>query len=407
MENYLKKYQNSFAKYSKIISVILVAIIFYFLGYLIGHKNLVFEQNYHPVIVNKELSKPKTLDFSTFWDAWNKVTSKYVGSYDEQKMLNGAISGMVQALGDPYSLFMDSTDTQSFKNDLSGEVSGIGAQVDQKDGKILIVAPLPDSPAEKAGLKPQDQITKIDNTDVSNMTLNEAVLKIRGDAGTKVTLTIISGSNPARDITITRATVQVKSVTWQMKSGNIAYVQINQFGDDTVDLMNQAANDIDAKHPKAIILDLRSNPGGYLDGAVSIASLWSQNQVVVQEKYKDNHIDQNKTIDIDPILGKYKTIVLVNGGSASAAEILSGALQDWGKATLVGDKTFGKGSVQELDDLKGGATLRLTIAKWLTPKGRTIDGTGLEPDIKVSISDADSAAGRDPQFDKAMEIAGQ
>lgn len=407
MEKLWKKYNLKFGKSAKIIAVIFIAVFFYFAGYLVGHKNLVFENNYHPTIINKELLKPKTLDFSIFWDAWNKVNSKYVGNVDEQKMIYGAISGMVSSLNDPYSLFMEPGATKSFKEDLSGEISGIGAKIDQKDNKILIVAPLADSPAERAGLKPQDQITKIDGLSTEGMALNDAIEKIRGKAGTKVTLTIVRANELAKDYQITRETFKVKSINWQMKPGNIAYVEISQFGDDTVDLMNQAAKEIDAKHPKAIILDLRSNPGGYLEGAVDIASLFSQDQVVVQEKYKDGHVDKEKTIKTDPLLEKYRTIVLVDGGSASAAEILAGALEDWGKATLVGEKTYGKGSVQELEDLPGNATLRITIAKWLTPKGRTIDGTGLTPNIKVGISTADQNTGRDPQLDKAMELANQ
>lgn len=406
-EKFLIIYEK-YRKASYISGAIIVAIVFYFTGYLVGHQNLVFEKNYRPVIINKELMKPKTVDFSVFWDTWNKVMDKYVGTPDSQKMVYGAVSGMVSSLGDPYSMFMEPSATQAFKDELSGTLSGIGAQIDQKDGKTLIVAPLPSSPAQKAGLQPQDQILKIDGQDTTNMSLDDAVSKIRGTAGTTVKLTIMRASWSApQEITLTRATIQIKSVKWEMKSGGIGYIQISQFGDDTVDLMNQAAKEIDSNHPKAVILDLRSNPGGYLDGAVSIASLFNQNQVVVKEKYKDGHVDENKTINIDPVLGKYKTIVLVNGGSASASEILAGALQDWGKGTLVGEQTFGKGSVQELEDLPGGSTLRVTIAKWLTPKDRTIDGVGIAPDIKVTLTPDDQAVGRDPQLDKAMEMANQ
>lgn len=392
----------------RIVSVLLIAIGFYFLGYLVGHQNLKFEKNYKPVLVNKELSKPKTLDFSVFWDTWNELTSKYVGSTDQQTMLYGAISGMVQSLGDPYTYFMQPNTSKNFLQDLSGEITGVGIQIDQKDGKLLVVAPLPDTPAQQAGLQPQDEIQKIDGTDTSTMSLDDAVAKIRGTEGSKVTLTIMRGgwSGP-KDFILTRKTIKVQSVKWQMKDNNVAYIQITQFGDDTVDLMNQAAKDIDAKKPKAIILDLRSNPGGYLEGAVDIASLFNSNQVVVKEKYKDGHIEENKTANISPILGKYKTIVLVNGGSASASEILAGALQDWGKATLVGEKTFGKGSVQELDNLKGGSTLRVTIAKWLTPKDRAIDKTGIQPDVEVQLSSDDQAANRDPQLNKAIQMANQ
>lgn len=401
----MKKLFDKYKILGKILGVIIIAVFFYFLGYLVGHQNLIFEKNYKPTITGRELYKPRTVDFSLFWDAWNKVTEKYVGNPDTQKMINGAISGMVQSLNDPYTIFMEPGTSKAFLEDLSGSITGIGVQIDQKDGKILIVAPLSGSPAEEVGLKPQDQIIKIDNTDAASLSLNDAISKIRGDVGTKVTLTVIrNGTDAPLTFEIIRETIQIKSVTWEMKPGNIAYVQITQFGDDTTDLMNTAAKEIDSKKPKAIILDLRSNPGGYLESSVNIASLFNKNQVVVKEKYKDGHVEENKTINVDPILSKYKTIVLVDGGSASASEILAGALQDWGKATLVGDKTFGKGSVQELLDLKNGATIKITIAKWLTPKDRAIDGTGIEPDVKISNTEEDYNANRDPQLDKALEL---
>ncbi len=393
------------SKLPRILFLVIFALLFYFLGYVVGHKNLVFEQHYKPVIANKELVKPRSVDFGIFWEAWNKVMDNYVGNADPQKMVYGAVKGMVEGLGDPYSAFMEPGTTKTFLEDLSGEISGIGAELDLKDGKLLIVAPLADSPAEKAGLKPQDQITKINDEATVNMTLEEAISKIRGKAGTKVKLTINrSGFNEPQVFEITREKIQIKSVKWEMKPDNIAYIQINQFGDDTTDLMKQAAQEIKTKNPKAIILDLRSNPGGYLDSAIDVSSLFiPKGSVVVKEKDKDSHITEEKTT-LEPILKDYKVIVLINGGSASASEIVAGALQDSGRATLVGEKTFGKGSVQNLEDLSGGATLRITTAKWLTPKDRTIDGVGLEPDIKVDLSDEDAQAGRDPQLDKALEL---
>jgi carboxyl-terminal processing protease len=401
----LKKYLEKYKRPGKIVGIIIILISVYFLGYLIGHKNLTFEKNYKPIIANRELMKPKTVDFSIFWQAWNKIADSYVGTPDYKKMVYGAINGMVEALGDPYSSFMEPDATKSFMEDLSGEISGIGAQIEEKDNKIIIVAPLPGSPAEKIGIKPQDQVVKIDGTDTTNMALNEAIDRIRGKAGTKVKLSVIhSGSTTPVEYEITRETIKVESVNWKMLPGNIGYIQITQFGDDTTDLFKQAAKEIDAKNPKGVIIDLRSNPGGYLETAVDVSSMFDKDKVVVQEKYKDGHIDQSKTNNSDPILGKYKVIVLVDGGSASASEIVAGALQDWGKAKLVGQKTFGKGSVQELENLNGGSTLRITVAKWLTPNGRTIDGTGLEPDYVVEFSQADEDAGKDPQLDKALEL---
>ena len=395
------------SKIPKILGLIIFALVFYFLGYLVGHQNLIFEKNYKPVIANKELVKPRTVDFSIFWDVWNKVTEKYVGTVDYQKMVYGAVKGMVDSLGDPYSAFMEPSVTKNFMEDLSGEISGIGAELDLVDNKLIVISPIAGSPAEKAGLKPQDQILKINDESTDGMALDVAVSKIRGKAGTKVNLTISrSGQSQPQTLEITREKIQIKSVKWEIKSDNVAYIQISQFGDDTSDLMQQAAKDINAKHPKAIVLDLRNNPGGYLDKAVDVASLFMPSGVVVQEKDKNGNITEEKTT-LEPILQSYKVIVLVNGGSASASEIVAGALQDAGRATLVGEKTFGKGSVQDLENLPGGATLRITVAKWLTPKGRAIDKVGLEPDVKITLSQDDAQAGRDPQLDKAFEMANQ
>ena len=393
-----------FKKIPKIIFLIIFALFFYFFGYLVGHKNLVFEQNYRPVIANKELIKPRSVDFGIFWEAWNKVMDNFVGNPDSQKMVYGAVKGMVEALGDPYSSFMEPGETRNFLEDLSGEISGIGAELDLREGKLLIVAPLSDSPAEKAGLKPQDQILKIDDESTENITLEEAVSKIRGNAGTKVKLTIIRTDwKEPQEIEIERAKIRIESVKWEIKDDNIAYIQINQFGDDTTDLIKAAAKEIENKKPKGIILDLRNNPGGYLEKAIDVTSIFMPSGTVVKEQFKDGHIEEEKT-SLDPILDKYKLIILINKGSASASEIVAGALQDAGQGKLIGEKTFGKGSVQNLEQLAGGSTLRLTTAKWLTPKGRAIDEVGIEPDIKIEISDEDQNAGRDSQLDRAIEM---
>lgn len=380
----------------------MVVICVYFFGYVVGHQNLKFEKNLKPVIINRELYKPRTVDFSLFWDVWNKVTAKYVGTEDPQKMLYGAIKGMVSSIGDPYTYFMDPAETKNFSEELSGQFSGIGAQLDLKDDKITVVAPLSSFPAEKVGLKAQDQIVKIDSTSTEGMTLNEAVTLIRGDKGTKVTLSVLrNGWDAPRDFVITRDTIIVKSVNWEMK-GDVAYISISQFGDDTTNLMQQAAKEISDKKPKSIILDMRNNPGGYLNSAIDVSSLFLKSgSVVVKEKNKDGSQDV-QTTTLASTLSGYKVYILVNGGSASAAEITAGALQDLDGAILIGDKTYGKGSVQELENLSGGSTLRVTIAHWFTPKDRAIDKVGIEPDITVGLSDADASAEKDPQLDRAL-----
>ena len=394
----------TFKKTLIIIGLLWLAVIFYFAGYLIGHKNFVFEKNYHPKLVNLELKKPPEVDFSIFWKTWQMVADKYVGAYSTQKLVYGAIKGMVEALGDPYSTFLEPSENQRLLEDLSGEVEGIGAELSEKDGKIIVITPLVDSPAWKAGLKAQDQILGIDGEDASTMTLDQAVSKIRGQAGTEVTLLIDrQGFISPQEIKIQRERIVVSSVKWEML-GEIGYLKIIQFGDDTSSLAQKAAKEIALKKPKAVILDLRNNPGGYLDASIDVASLFVPNgSVIVKEEYKDGHQDELKTT-LEGILKDDKVIVLINEGSASASEIVAGALQDLRGATLVGKKTFGKGTVQELEDIDTEAFLRLTVAKWLTPKDKAIDKEGIKPDIEIERTGQDIDANRDPQLDKALEL---
>lgn len=311
----------TFTKLLKIVGLLWIAVIFYFFGYLVGHKNLVFEKNYKPVIANTQLGQPKSVDFSIFWDAWNSVTDKFVGNIDTQKMVFGAIKGMIDSLGDPYSQFLEPGQQKNLLEDLSGQIQGIGAELTIKDGKLVIVTPLSDSPAQKAGLKPQDEILQIDGQDTSEMTLDQAISKIRGQSGTEVTLQINrQGFTQPQDFKIKRETIVIKSVNYEMK-GNIGYIKISQFGDDTSNLAKLAAEDLAKQNPKAIILDLRDDPGGYLDAAVDVASLFMNKGVVVKEQYRDGRIEELKTT-LEGILAQYKVIVLVNEGSASAQKLL-------------------------------------------------------------------------------------
>jgi carboxyl-terminal processing protease len=383
---------------------VVLAIVFFFAGYLVGHKNLIFEKNYTPQIINTNLDKPANVNFGLFWETWNKVMANYVGSSSAQDMVYGAIKGMVSSLGDPYSQFMDPTDTKAFNEDLSGQIQGIGAEISQKDNQIVIVAPIAGSPAEKAGLKAGDQIMAIDDHVTTNMSLDDAITKIRGAAGTKVKLLINrSGFSQPQEFTITRDVITIKSVQWEMK-GNIGYIQISQFDTDTSDLIKQATAELAAKNPKGIVLDLRDDPGGYLNAAIDVSSLFMNRGVVVQEKSKDGHVEQLKTT-LNSVFANTKVVVLINGGSASASEIVAGALRDARGAELVGENSFGKGSVQEIDNLPDGSALKITVAKWLTPDGSTIDKVGLKPDVEIGLTAQDTAAGKDPQLDRALQDA--
>lgn len=393
-----------FKKFIKFLSIIILISGFYYLGYAVGHKNLVFEKNYQPKVLGISTDKPQDVDFSLFWNAWDLLKANFFGKLDTQKLVYGAISGMVGSTGDNYTLFMSPDEAKKFTEDLNGSFTGIGAEMAESNGHLVIVAPLEGSPAQKAGLRTQDIVLRIDDQDISGMTLAEAINKIRGQKDTIVMLSIYRVPTKENlDIKITRDIITVNSVKWEEKQGNL-YIKISQFGDDTVKLMQQAAQVAIDKNYPGIIIDLRNNPGGYLEGAVDVGSLFLENgKTIVQEQNKDNSIKQFKTT-LSPILKDKKLVVLIDGGSASASEILSGAMQDYGRAKLVGEKSFGKGSVQNLEDMKDGSKLKITIAKWLTPNGRQIDKIGISPDIEIKMSEDDFKNNRDPQLDKALEL---
>lgn len=343
------------------------------------------------------------LDLSNFWRVYSLIQSNYVGSIDKTKVVQGATQGLVDSLGDPFSSYLTKEQKSDLTTELSGKFEGVGAELIEKDEHVTVLAPLSGSPAEKAGLKANDVIAKINGETTDGMNLDAAVAKIRGPKGSEVTLTILRKDVPEPlEIKITRDSISVPSVTNEMK-GEIAYLKINQFGNDTVTEVHQAVTDLAAKKPKTLIIDLRDNPGGFLDDVAPIFGEFMAPAVVVKEKSRSGKIDQIRSTAI-PTLPTTPLYVLVNGGSASAAEILAGALQDYQRATLIGEKTFGKGSVQDVIDLPGNTALRITIAEWLTPKGRTINKTGLEPDVKVAD---DATADTDPVLAKALELARQ
>lgn len=341
------------------------------------------------------------LNLDQFWSVFSLIQRKYVHSVDANMAAEGAAKGLVESLGDPYSAYLPPADKKNLDDELKGEFEGIGAELTQKDSLIVVVAPLSGSPAEAAGLRAQDYILEVDGQSTVDMTLNAVVQKIRGPKGTSVKLLVGSdGTDTVTELTITRSSIQVKSVTWKMID-SVGYIEISQFGEDTVALAKQAAKELAAKNPKAIVMDLRNNPGGYLNTVAPIAGLFIPPSVVVIEKYKDDKTDEIRSTDV-PLMPTTPLFLLVNEGSASASEILAGALQDYKRATLVGHKTFGKGSVQDLVPLKDGAALRITIAEWLTPNRRAINKIGIEPDIKV---EGDKKDGADPILDKALELA--
>jgi len=344
---------------------------------------------------------PSTLDFSSVQQVYDTLRSKFDGKLDAAQLVEGAKKGLVAAAGDQYTVYFTKADNQQFMSELDGTFSGIGAELDQKDNQLIVVSTLDESPAQKAGLLAQDKIIKVNDQDTSTWSLDKAVSEIRGAKGTTVKLTVVRGQD-VKDFSIVRDDIVTPSVTWSETSDNIGYMRISRFADsNTVDLATKAAQEFKDKHVKGIVLDVRGNGGGYLTSAQAVASLWLNDKVIVQEKGNANEVLRSNN---NPILGGIPTVVLVDGGSASASEIVAGALHDNGAAKLVGVKTFGKGSVQEIVNLPNATGLKVTIAKWYTPNGKNISEQGIQPDVQLSISDDDVKAGRDPQKDKAMQL---
>lgn len=344
-------------------------------------------------------------DFGVFWEAWRMIENKYtLEELDYEKMVFGAVSGMVDSLEDPYTVFLSPQDKSMFEQDMKGSFSGIGAEVGFRDKFLTIVAPLEGSPAEKAGLLSGDKVLKVDETEIIGMNIDEAVSIIRGEKGTMVKLTVRrDGLHELKEIEIIRDIIKIETVEWELKSGNIAYIRISQFKEETIDEFDSQIDDIIVNDPKGIIVDLRNNPGGYVSTLENIASRFLDNgDVIFIEDFGDKR-------DVYKASGNNKfnnipVVVLINEGSASASEIFAGALRDNKDAKLVGKTTFGKGLVQEMQDLKDGSALKITVAKWLTPNELDINKDGIEPDYEVEMTLEDYELDRDPQLEKAMDI---
>ncbi|MHB8831296.1 MAG: S41 family peptidase [Patescibacteria group bacterium] len=361
----------------------------------------------------------KMLNFSQFWDLWKTLKLKYYDNVSEEKMFYGAMSGMTAALGDPYTSFFEPKIAKEFSDSLKGEFEGIGAEIGVRNNQLQVIAPLPGTPAEKAGILSGDYILGINGTSTEGMVTEEAVTLIRGPKGTTVTLKIgrlPKSKSPAskaattstkeepiiKEYKIKRDKITIKSVILTWPKDGIAMIAVTNFNQDTDVEFKAAVDEVLAKNAKGIILDLRNDPGGYLDRSTAISGEWVGDQVVVSERRKGKIIDEFQGTG-NARLKNIPTVVLVNQGSASAAEIVAGALQDYGLGKIIGMKTFGKGSVQDYSEFDDGSAIKITIAEWLTPKGRSINKSGIQPDIEVDRTIDDYNENRDPQLDKALE----
>ncbi len=352
-------------------------------------------------------TRSNEVNFDQFWKIWDKIKEKHVNQpVNDVDLFYGALEGLVAGLNDPYSVYFPPKKAEEFTKDLSGEFEGIGAEVGNKDGVLTIIAPLPGSPSQKAGLKMGDTIFAIDGMESYKKTVEEAIAKIRGKKGTSVVLTIIrEGVSGTKDYTITRDRISVPTVEWKMQEGKIAYLHVLYFNEHTWKEFDTAVKAIQKENPKGILLDLRSNPGGYLDTSVQVASEWIKpGNVVVKEVFingKKNQYDSQGAYRFANI----KTVVLVDGGTASGAEIVAGALQDYKAATIVGQKTYGKGSVQDFEVLPDGSALKLTIAKWFTPHEQVIDKQGIVPDVIVEMPKVqENVPTKDIVLEKGLEL---
>lgn len=386
--------------------ILLVGLVVSFVaGYGVGYQHIpVPDSVLSYTVENKDA--PVSIDFSLFWNVWNKIKQQYVKQpVNEQALFYGAIKGMVESLDDPYSAFLDQEENAMFNEEMSGNFNGIGVEIGMKNDHITVVAPIPGTPAETAGLRAGDWIVSIADADTSNLTITEAVSMIRGEPGTTVSLGIIRDEGAAQTIEIIRTTISVPTVVWKDLDTGIFRMQITMFGDDTEADFKKAIKEIQAQEVKGIVLDLRNNPGGYLQTSVSVASEFvAAGKTIVSERFPSQAETELRSENGAQHLVSVPVVVLVNEGSASAAEILAGALRELREVKLVGTATYGKGTVQELEPLAENTSLRLTVAEWLLPSGSAIPDDGIKPDETVEISDEDFNAGRDPQIQRAIEL---
>ena len=387
---------------------VIIAVGSFNLGFNSGEKSLSTQVD---GVENNEQAL-ENVDFAPFWKAWNLINEKYVPASTTAKTINnqekvwGAIEGLAQSLNDPYTVFFPPVESELFESDIRGNFEGLGMEIVAQEGSITVIAPLKNSPAAKAGIMAGDRIVKIGNKETTSLTTEDAVQLIRGPKGTHVKLTLFrNGAKEPFEITVIRDVIDIPTIDTKELPGGIFLIELYSFSAQSPNLFRGALREFILSGSNKLILDLRGNPGGYLEAAIDMASWFlPPNKVVVKEDFgptRDEKVYRSKGYDV--FNDDLKFVILVDGGSASASEILAGALSEQGRATLVGDKTFGKGSVQELVNITPDTSLKITIARWLTPNGLSISESGIEPEYVVKYTAADREAGKDPQLDKAIE----
>lgn len=368
-------------------------------GYMSGTRNDQIVGAVAPVFGFKV--ETGTLDLDSVQTTYRQLKANFDGDLDTTKLVSGASRGLVAAAGDEYTIYMDRKEAEEFNKDLNGDIGGgIGAEIGNRASRPTVIRTLPDTPAQKAGLQPGDTVIGVNDESTDGWSVSDTVSKIRGEVGTTVKITVLRSGEP-KDFTITRAKITSPSVDSSIEDG-VGIMTLRRFDETTTDLARKAALDFKDKGVKGVVLDLRGNGGGLLSSAQEVAGLWLRDKMVVSERTRGKTTGELRSGG-NPILEGLPTVVLVNSGSASASEIVAGALQDNKAATLIGEKTFGKGSVQKLVDLSDGSVLKVTIAKWYTPNGKNINKSGINPDRKVDLTADDANAGRDPQLQAAKD----
>ncbi|MEX0931358.1 MAG: S41 family peptidase [Candidatus Paceibacterota bacterium] len=373
------------------------------------------EPEFNPIsatILNSESDVlPESVDFSAFWKAWAILDQKYVSAsstevHDPQDRVWGAIAGMTASFNDPYTVFFPPVESEKFQEEISGNFEGVGMEVGIRDGLLTVIAPLRGTPAERAGVLSGDIIIRIDDVLATEKTIEEAVRMIRGERGTVVTLTVArEGNDEPIEIPITRDVIDIPTLTTELRDDGVFVISLFNFSAPSSNLFRNAVREFTQSGATKLVIDLRDNPGGYLESSVEMVSYFiPEGKVVVKEDFGDGKVQEFRSLGNKLFITNPEIVILINRGSASASEIFAGALSEYGVATLVGERTFGKGSVQELVDITDSTSLKVTVAQWVTPKGTSISNGGLVPDVEVKQDPEDLENGIDTQLERAVEI---